>query len=128
MFYKFWVINLLAFEYFSFFIFFLLLVFLGFLLFSLSYSLVIQEPTSEKISAYECGFQPFHDARGVFEVRFYLIGILFIIFDLELIFLFPWIYCFKTLGGIGFFSVGVFLIILIFGFIVEWRKGALEWD
>lgn len=89
---------------------------------------MFQDLTSEKVSAYECGFQPFNDARGIFEVRFYLIGILFIIFDLELIFLFPWVYCFHSLGGISLISVSIFFLILILGFIVEWRKGALEWD
>lgn len=123
-----WGVNLIRFEYFSFIVFLIFLVVFAIILFGLSYSLIFQDLTSEKVSAYECGFQPFKDARGVFEVRFYLIGILFIIFDLELIFLFPWVYCFNSLGGISLISVGLFFFILILGFIVEWRKGALEWD
>jgi len=81
----------------------------------------------EKISAYECGFDPFEDARIKFEIHFYLIAILFIIFDLEIAFLFPWAICLSVLGIIGFLNMLLFLILLGIGFIFEWRQGALDW-
>lgn len=82
----------------------------------------------EKLSAYECGFEPFGDARGTFDVRFYLVSILFIIFDLEVAFLFPWAVSLKEIGLFGFWSMMAFLAVLTVGFIYEWRKGALEWE
>ena len=85
-------------------------------------------PDTEKLSAYECGFNAFDDARMKFDVRFYLVAILFIIFDLEVAFLFPWAITFGELGAFGFWSMMVFLAELTIGFIYEWRKGALEWD
>ncbi|GLS44000.1 NADH-quinone oxidoreductase subunit A [Methylobacterium brachythecii] len=85
-------------------------------------------PDPEKLSAYECGFNAFDDARMKFDVRFYLVAILFIIFDLEVAFLFPWAITFGELGWFGFWSMMVFLGVLTIGFIYEWRKGALEWD
>ena len=85
-------------------------------------------PDPEKLSAYECGFNAFDDARMKFDVRFYLVAILFIIFDLEVAFLFPWAVAFKDIGVFGFWSMMVFLGVLTVGFIYEWRKGALEWD
>jgi NADH-quinone oxidoreductase subunit A len=85
-------------------------------------------PDPEKLSAYECGFNAFDDARMKFDVRFYLVAILFIIFDLEVSFLFPWAIAFGDLGLYGYWSVMVFLGVLTVGFIYEWRKGALEWD
>ncbi len=85
-------------------------------------------PDPEKLSAYECGFNAFDDARMTFDVRFYLVSILFIIFDLEVAFLFPWAVTFGGLGNLGFWSMMIFLGILTVGFIYEWRKGALEWD
>jgi NADH-quinone oxidoreductase subunit A len=85
-------------------------------------------PDTEKLSAYECGFNAFDDARMKFDVRFYLVAILFIIFDLEVAFLFPWAITFGELGAFGFWSMMVFLAVLTIGFIYEWRKGALEWD
>jgi NADH-quinone oxidoreductase subunit A len=85
-------------------------------------------PDAEKTSAYESGFNPFEDARLKFDVRFYLVSILFIIFDLEVAFLFPWTVAFKEAGLFGFWAMMVFLGILTIGFIYEWRKGALEWD
>ncbi len=85
-------------------------------------------PDTEKLSAYECGFNAFDDARMKFDVRFYLVAILFIIFDLEVAFLFPWAIAFGELGAFGFWSMMVFLAVLTIGFIYEWRKGALEWD
>ncbi len=87
-----------------------------------------KNPDPEKLSAYECGFAPFDDARMKFDVRFYLVSILFIIFDLEVAFLFPWAVAFKQVGLFGFWSMMVFLAVLTIGFIYEWRKGALEWD
>lgn len=86
------------------------------------------KPDSEKLSAYECGFNAFDDARMKFDVRFYLVSILFIIFDLEVAFLFPWAVAFGDLGWLGFWSMMVFLGVLTVGFIYEWNKGALEWD
>ena len=85
-------------------------------------------PDAEKNSAYECGFEAFDDARSRFDVRFYLVAILFIIFDLEVAFLFPWAVTFRLVGWFGFASVFIFLTILTIGFIYEWRKGALEWE
>ena len=93
-----------------------------------SYIAARQKPDSEKLSAYECGFEAFDDARGRFDVRFYLVAILFIIFDLEVAFLFPWAVALGDLGLFGFWSMVVFLGILTVGFIYEWRKGALEWE
>src|SRR6266478_10031044 len=87
-----------------------------------------QQPDAEKLSAYECGFNAFDDARMKFDVRFYLVAILFIIFDLEVSFLFPWAIALGDLGLYGYWSVIVFLGVLTVGFIYEWRKGALEWD
>jgi len=87
-----------------------------------------KSPDTEKLSAYECGFNPFDDARMKFDVRFYLVAILFIIFDLEVAFLFPWAVSFGTLGWFGFWSMSIFLAILTIGFIYEWKKGALEWN
>ena len=85
-------------------------------------------PDPEKLSAYECGFNAFDDARMKFDVRFYLVAILFIIFDLEVAFLFPWAITFGELGWFGFWSMMIFLGVLTVGFVYEWRKGALEWD
>lgn len=93
-----------------------------------SYVVAPQRPDSEKVSAYECGFEAFDDARSKFDVRFYLVAILFIIFDLEVAFLFPWAVALGDIGLIGFWSMVVFLGILTIGFIYEWRKGALEWE
>jgi NADH-quinone oxidoreductase subunit A len=87
-----------------------------------------QQPDPEKLSAYECGFNAFDDARMQFDVRFYLVAILFIIFDLEVSFLFPWAVAFGELGVYGFWSMMVFLAVLTIGFTYEWKKGALEWD
>ncbi|TCD14437.1 NADH-quinone oxidoreductase subunit A [Oricola cellulosilytica] len=87
-----------------------------------------KDPDPEKLSAYECGFNAFDDARMKFDVRFYLVAILFIIFDLEVAFLFPWAVSFGEIGMMGFWSMMVFLTVLTVGFIYEWKKGALEWD
>ena len=86
------------------------------------------KPDPEKLSAYECGFPAFDDARMKFDVRFYLVSILFIIFDLEVAFLFPWAISLKAIGSFGFWSMVLFLAVLTVGFIYEWKKGALEWE
>jgi len=93
-----------------------------------SYLVARQNPNSEKLSPFECGFAPFDDARGQFDVRFYLVAILFIIFDLEVAFLFPWAVALGDIGIFGFWSMMLFLAVLTVGFIYEWRKGALEWE
>jgi NADH-quinone oxidoreductase subunit A len=93
-----------------------------------SYVIAKQKPDSEKMSAYECGFEAFDDARSRFDVRFYLVAILFIIFDLEVAFLFPWAVAFGDIGVYGFCSMVLFLAVLTIGFVYEWRKGALEWE
>ena len=87
-----------------------------------------KNPDPEKLSAYECGFEAFDDSRMEFDVRFYLVAILFIIFDLEIAFLFPWAISLGNIGPLGFWSMIVFLLILTIGFIYEWKKGALDWD
>lgn len=87
-----------------------------------------QKPDSEKLSAYECGFEAFDDARSKFDVRFYLVAILFIIFDLEIAFLFPWAISLGSIGMFGFWSMVIFLGVLTVGFIYEWKKGALDWE
>ena len=98
------------------------------IIFLLSYFLAVQNPDKEKISPYECGFDPFDDARDKFDVKFYLVAILFIIFDLEISFLIPWSISLGKSGIFGFWSVTLFVFILIIGFIYEWKKGALEWE
>ena len=96
----------------------------------LSISFIVGEskPDNEKLSSYECGFEAFEDARGRFDVRFYLVAILFIIFDLEVAFLFPWSISLGKIGIFGFWSMMFFLLVLTIGFIYEWKKGALEWE
>ena len=103
---------------------------LGFGLFPLilNYLLAPQRPNAEKLSPYECGFEAFEDARMKFDVRYYLVAILFILFDLEIAFLFPWAVVIQEIGSAGFWAMMVFLFILVVGFIFEWMKGALEWD
>ncbi|MFB3055153.1 MAG: NADH-quinone oxidoreductase subunit A [Alphaproteobacteria bacterium] len=111
-----------------------ILIFLGIatalalLIVAAAFILARQRPDSEKLSAYECGFDPFEDARGRFDVRFYLVAILFIIFDLEVAFLFPWAVAFGDIGALGLWSMMVFLAVLTIGFVYEWKKGALEWE
>jgi NADH-quinone oxidoreductase subunit A len=97
------------------------------ILFLLSYLTVLRKPDFEKNAAYECGFNPFGDARIKFEISFYLIGILFIIFDIELLYLFPWILIINQISIFGIYSVLLFIFVLTLGFIYEWIKGALEW-
>ena len=87
-----------------------------------------RRPDAEKLSPYECGFEAFEDSRMKFDVRYYLVAILFIIFDLEIAFLFPWAVVLDEIGAFGFFAMMAFLAILVIGFIYEWKKGALEWE
>lgn len=101
---------------------------IGVVLLIVPFIVAYSQPDPEKLSAYECGFNAFDDARMKFDVRFYLVAILFIIFDLEVAFLFPWAVAFGQLGVFGFWSMMVFLAVLTIGFIYEWKKGALEWD
>ena len=101
---------------------------LGLALLVAPFLIAFKSPDPEKLSAYECGFNAFDDARMKFDVRFYLVAILFIIFDLEVAFRFPWAVAFGELGLFGYWSMMVFLAVLTIGFIYEWKKGALEWD
>ena len=94
----------------------------------INFVLLPKKSDPEKLSAYECGFEPFDDSRMEFDVRFYLVAILFIIFDLEIAFLFPWAISLGNIGLLGFCSMMVFLFILTVGFIYEWKKGALDWE
>jgi NADH-quinone oxidoreductase subunit A len=87
-----------------------------------------RKPDNQKLSAYECGFEAFNDARGKFDVRFYLVAILFIIFDLEIALLFPWAVSLGKIGIFGFWSMMVFLLVVTLGFVYEWKKGALDWE
>ena len=102
--------------------------FIGLVLLIAPFVVAFQQPDPEKLSAYECGFNAFDDARMKFDVRFYLVAILFIIFDLEVAFLFPWAITLKATGAFAFWSMMVFLGVLTVGFIYEWKKGALEWE
>lgn len=115
-------------EYLAILVYFVISCALACLLILLSFIFAPQKPDAEKISAYECGFDPFDDARGKFDIRFYLVAILFIIFDLEVTFLFPWAVTLNKIGLFGFSTMMIFLIILTIGFIYEWQKGALEWE
>jgi len=115
-------------EYLPILIFFALAVALAIILSISAVIVAVRNPDPEKTSAYECGFNPFDDSRMRFDVRFYLVAILFIIFDLEIAFLFPWAAAFKDVGLFGFWSMIVFLGVLTVGFAYEWKKGALEWD
>ena len=101
---------------------------LGSVLLALGFVLGRGEKDPEKLSAYECGFEAFEDTRTKFDVRYYLVAILFIIFDLEIAFLFPWAISLDSIGTFGLLAMGLFLLILVIGFIYEWKKGALEWD
>jgi NADH-quinone oxidoreductase subunit A len=101
---------------------------LGVLLLALGFVFGPRRPDPAKLSPYECGFEAFEDSRMKFDVRYYLVAILFIVFDLEIAFLFPWAVALDTIGVVGLAAMGVFLLILVVGFIYEWKKGALEWD
>ena len=100
----------------------------GGLMLTVGFLLAPSKPDSEKLSAYECGFEAFEDARMKFDVRYYLVAILFIIFDLEIAFLFPWAIVLREIGMFGFLAMVLFLGILVIGFIYEWKKGALQWE
>jgi len=101
---------------------------LGVVLVGLGFLFGPHRPDAEKLSAYECGFEAFSESRAQFDVRYYLVAILFIVFDLEIAFLFPWAVSLDTTGMLGLAAMGVFLLILVVGFVYEWKKGALEWD
>ncbi len=115
-------------EYLPILIFLGLAIALGLILILAAVIVAVKNPDPEKVSAYECGFDPFDDSRMRFDVRYYLVAILFIIFDLEIAFLFPWATAFQDIGLLGFWSMIVFLGVLTVGFAYEWKKGALEWD
>ena len=115
-------------EYLPIMIFLGLAIALGAILILAAAIIAVRNPDPEKVSAYECGFNAFDDARMKFDVRFYLVSILFIIFDLEVAFLFPWAVAFKDLSMVGFWSMMVFLGVLTIGFAYEWKKGALGWE
>ncbi|WP_137391339.1 NADH-quinone oxidoreductase subunit A [Rhodoligotrophos defluvii] len=121
------MLDLLS-EYLPIVIFMGLCLVIGLALMLSAFIIAIRKPDPEKVSPYECGFAPFDDARMKFDVRFYLVAILFIIFDLEVAFLFPWAITLGEIGVAGFWSMMVFLAVLTIGFVYEWRKGALEWD
>ena len=115
-------------EYLPILIFLAVAIGLGLVLILAAVIIAVRKPDPEKVSAYECGFNAFDDARMKFDVRFYLVAILFIIFDLEIAFLFPWAVAFKDVSMTGFWSMMVFLGVLTAGFAYEWKKGALEWQ
>jgi NADH-quinone oxidoreductase subunit A len=120
--------NTLLMEYLPLVVFMGVALVIGLALMAAPFLVAVRNPDPEKVSAYECGFNAFDDARMKFDVRFYLVSILFIIFDLEVAFLFPWAVAFKEVGAFGFWSMMAFLGVLTVGFIYEWRRGALEWD
>lgn len=115
-------------EYFPILVFLVIAMGLSGLMVAAAYLIAKQKPDKEKLSAYECGFEAFDDARRRFDIRYYLVAILFIIFDLEVAFLFPWAVTLGKIGVFGFWSMMGFLGILTVGFIYEWKKGALEWE
>ena len=100
----------------------------GGVMIAMGFMLAPHNPDPEKLSPYECGFEAFEDSRMKFDVRYYLVAILFILFDLEIAFLFPWAVVLKEIGWFGYIAMSVFLGILVIGFIYEWKKGALEWE
>lgn len=118
----------LANEYIPIFIFILIAMVMGVAPLALTYLLAEQKPDAEKLSAYECGFEAFEDARMQFDVRFYLLAILFVVFDLESAFLFPWAIVLNKIGFFGFVEMMLFLVILLVGYIYAWKKGALQWE
>lgn len=115
-------------QFFSLFIYFLICFLLASVFFLLSYVLGPKKIYIEKLSAYECGFDPFDNARNTFDIRFYLVAILFIVFDLEVSFLFPWCMIINKSCIFSYWSMVIFLVILTVGFVYEWKKGALEWE
>ena len=121
------IYNFLS-DYFSIILFLFISVVLSFGFVLANFLAAPSNPDPEKLSAYECGFEAFDDSRMEFDVRFYLVAILFIIFDLEIAFLFPWAITLGNIGALGFWSMMIFLSVLTIGFIYEWKKGALEWE
>lgn len=126
--YSFYSFSAIKEEYLSIFVFVCVAIFLSFLLIVLSYFLVAQQPETEKLSTYECGFEPYEDARNKFNVRFYIIAILFILFDIEIIFLLPWCVSISQLNLLEFWSMIEFLLELSIGFIYVWCVRAIEWS
>lgn len=120
--------SLLHVEYIAILVFLLIAILLAFIIVTLSYLLAVQNPETEKLSPYECGFEPYEDARNTFEIKFYLVAILFIIFDIETMFLLPWSVSLSQLSNLGFWSMIDFIIELGIGFVYVWYVGALEWD
>lgn len=118
----------LLYNYLPIFIFLVIAIFISSLMLIIPFVTAPNKPDAEKLSVYECGFSPFGDARSKFDIKFYLVAILFLIFDLEIAFLFPWAITLGKLGTLGFVSMMVFLLIITIGFIYEWAKGALEWQ
>ena len=121
------IYNFLS-DYFSIILFLFIAIALSFGFVLANFLAAPSNPDPEKLSAYECGFEAFDDSRMEFDVRFYLVAILFIIFDLEIAFLFPWAISLGNIGALGFWSMIIFLSVLTIGFIYEWKKGALEWE
>ena len=121
------IYNFLS-DYFSIILFLFIAIILSFGFVLANFLAAPNNPDPEKLSAYECGFEAFDDSRMEFDVRFYLVAILFIIFDLEIAFLFPWAISLGNIGALGFWSMMLFLSVLTIGFIYEWKKGALEWE
>jgi NADH-quinone oxidoreductase subunit A len=115
-------------EYFPILLFIIVGLAIGVVPVALGWLLAPNHPDSEKLSPYECGFEAFEDARMRFDVRYYLVAILFILFDLEIAFLFPWAVVLRQIGMLGFVAMLVFLAILVVGFVYEWKKGALDWE
>ena len=120
--------SLLLNEYLSIFILFIFSIVLSFIIFFLSYFLINQKPDLEKLSSYECGFEPYEDARHKFDIKFYIVAVLFIIFDIEAIFLFPWSISLSHLDILGFWSMIDFIFELIVGFVYVWQINVLEWE
>ena len=120
--------SFLYFEFLPILIFLLIAIILALIIVTLSYVLSNQNPDTEKLSTYECGFEPYEDARNIFDVKFYIVAILFILFDIETMFLLPWSVCLSQLSTLGFWSMVDFIIELGIGFIYIWYVGALEWD
>ena len=115
-------------EFFPILVFLSIAIILALVIVSLSYFLSNQNPDTEKLSSYECGFEPYEDARTIFDVKFYIVAILFILFDIEAMFLLPWSICLSQLSTLGFWSMIDFVIELGIGFVYIWHVGALEWD
>ena len=120
--------SLTYYEFLPILIFLTIAILLSFILIGLSYLLAVQNPETEKLSTYECGFEPYEDARNIFDVKFYLVAILFIVFDIETMFLIPWSVSLSKISILGFWSMIDFLIELGIGFVYIWYIGALEWD